>query len=554
MPAPSASRTEWEAYLKRSNDAVLPILKTQGIPMYPGTAALFDSKTGTLSVRGTQPWVDLIEAYSDQLVSMAPRHLELSLEVLEVSEERIGPLLEEASILANHTELLARLKEPGQAKVAAQPLRRLRLETVSGQRARAEEGVTLSDEASTGRGIGRSEGLRFEARPVLLADGTTIELEYDFEYGPAAEAGKAWQGSRSSGVVLRSSVLLPDGATKILGAWRASGAEDGSGNKVRIAFLRTRAVLLVHDINPLVETKLRELVGAPPVGKPREVVPRRELPHGMEQRVFAVPRNFLQGGGVSFDRGELAYATKSSKPVEPADPFAPSVSPDAGSVDFLSRDDDRPLHRAKIAFPEGSSASYVPKDSTLWIVNNAEGIKRVAEFVEEMWRQIPRTLVCRVEVIEAETSLMQAVADATSGIGSHGRGKEILERMVKNQQARVVERHRLETLNDKPCELYSLNPLTGAFEVEMRAVLGPNERMMDLEVTLRQGKGTGMQVGSNTRLAMGEPRMVALWNPSDEGDGKKEISRAVFVTADLVPIEQPVKTKIEAKQGTMTHE
>lgn len=549
LPASSATKYEWEAYLKRSNDAVFPILQTQGIPMHSGSATLYDARTGTLSVRSTVPSVDLIESYVDQLMGSAQRSVNLSLEVWETGEEQARELLKEAQMIADHGPLLNGLKGGAKGNAPITHGCSLRLETTIGHWARAEDAPS-PQRPPPGSANRRPEGLRFQAKAELQADGTTVELEYEFECGPRAEEGSAWKGSRASGVVLGGALAIMDGATKLLGVWRASEDEDGNG-KMRMAFLGVRTVIPLREMNPLVESKLRELVGASPQDKPREVVQESKAPPaGMKLRVFPVPRAFLGMRDLGTAMRDSASREDKTSPLEalPADPFAPSAPSRSERVTILAPDrGNGELHSAKISFPEGCSASYTPKDSSLWVVHNPDGLQRIEEFVDSLWRQIPRTLVFHVEVVEADAAALREISDVASGIEGHIKGREMLEKLVESQKARIVEHHRLETLSGRRGQVSSLNAHTGAFEFEMQATLAADERALDAEMTLAQGKGVGTNLTSHVRLAAGVPRLVALWKPGDEGEGDKKVLRAAFVRAEVVPVEKPVRIKTPAK-------
>ncbi|QIF05444.1 hypothetical protein [Roseimicrobium sp. ORNL1] len=577
LPDASAGKAEWEAHAKVSHKVVSRLLAEKGIPITPGSTTLYDPKSGTLSIHSPSHCTDLIESYSEQLVSMSPRHLELSLEVVETGEEQVGKLLKRAQMKADHADLLAQLKTatPANALVPTQNLGALRLATTSGHWAKAEQVVWSGEEKPAGDIASHPEGLRFRAKPVIHADGISVDLDYEFEYGPRSGGVDTREKTHAPGMTLKSSVSLVEGATKLLGVWRApqAGAGDGPENtRMRAAFLKTEMVVLKHDVNPLVETKLRELVGVPLGAKEEEVARLPERP-GFQTRTYIVPRNAIEVGYLRFN-GELRFNANAVKhidePREPLDPFAPtdperssretenqSADPfgtpasdrPSGETAIYARDQDMLPYTSKLSMPEGSAVNHIPKTSSVVLIHNAEGLQRFAEWVDIMWARMPRTLVYNVEVIEAEASVLQKISDVIAGGEGHKRARDMLEKLLENRMAQVVERHRLETISGKPCELRALDAHTGRFELKLTGTPSPDEQTIDLEMTFSQGKGTSMNISSASRLILGVPRMVALWRPSGEGDEKKNVLRAAFINAHTVPVEQPGRVDGVMKDG-----
>lgn len=560
LPDASADKAEWEAHAKVSHEVMSRVLAEQGIPLPHGSTMLYDLESGTLSIHSPSYCSDLIDSYSEQVERMRPRHLELSLEVVETVEDQWRQLLKHAEMKADHAELLAQLKTatPANAQAPTQNLATLRLETTSGHWAKAEQVAWSRGEKPAGAIAGRPEGLRFRARPVIHADGMSVDLDYEFEYGPRSGEGEAQEKTHAPGMTMKSSVSVVEGTTKLLGVWRAprEGADDGPDNtRMRVAFLRMEVVVLKHDINPLVESKLRELVGVPLEAKAEEGARVSERPPGIQMRSYAVPRNILEVGYFRSDHGSLRFNANAVKqfdePQVPADPFAPQV-PDqpSGETAIHARDEDRLPYTSELSMPEGSAVVYVPKASTVVLIHNAEGLNRFAEWVDMMWAGVPRTLVYNVEVIEAEATVLQKISDAIAGGEGHERARDMLEKLLENRKAQMVERHRLEAVSGKPCELRALDVHTGRFELKLTGTPSPDEQTMDLEMTLSQGEGASMNISNASRLILGEPRMVALWKPVGEGDEKKNVLRVAFIKADTVPVEQPAKVEEVKKGGT----
>ncbi|WP_240914704.1 Amuc_1098 family type IV pilus outer membrane protein [Roseimicrobium sp. ORNL1] len=70
----------------------LEILKANGIPFPDGASATFIPATSQLIVRNTQPSLDLVESYVEQLINTAPRQIYITAKFVEVSQKNTDEL------------------------------------------------------------------------------------------------------------------------------------------------------------------------------------------------------------------------------------------------------------------------------------------------------------------------------------------------------------------------------------------------------------------------------------------------------------------------------
>ncbi len=70
----------------------LDVLKANGIPFPEGASATFVAATSQLIVRNTQPSLDLVEGYVDQLINTAPRQIYITAKFVEVSQKNTDEL------------------------------------------------------------------------------------------------------------------------------------------------------------------------------------------------------------------------------------------------------------------------------------------------------------------------------------------------------------------------------------------------------------------------------------------------------------------------------
>lgn len=70
----------------------LDILKSQGIPFAEGSSAVFLAGTSQLIVRNTQPSLDLVEQYVQELISKIPQQIYITAKFVEVSQKNTDEL------------------------------------------------------------------------------------------------------------------------------------------------------------------------------------------------------------------------------------------------------------------------------------------------------------------------------------------------------------------------------------------------------------------------------------------------------------------------------
>ncbi|MEZ0273774.1 MAG: Amuc_1098 family type IV pilus outer membrane protein, partial [Roseimicrobium sp.] len=70
----------------------LEVLKANGIPFPDGSSATFIAATSQLIVRNTQPSLDLVEGYVDNIINQAPRQIYITAKFVEVSQKNTDEL------------------------------------------------------------------------------------------------------------------------------------------------------------------------------------------------------------------------------------------------------------------------------------------------------------------------------------------------------------------------------------------------------------------------------------------------------------------------------
>lgn len=123
------------------------------------------------------------------------------------------------------------------------------------------------------------------------------------------------------------------------------------------------------------------------------VVPLSENASEQYTRSYRVPPDFLSGGGG--DAGAPAPAAA------PADPFAAPGGAAAGGSSLITRKTAKQILEAQgITFPEGSSASFNPANSTLVVRNTQPNLDLVEAYVESITKGGPKMVVITSKFVE----------------------------------------------------------------------------------------------------------------------------------------------------------
>lgn len=169
------------------------ILEAQGIEFPEGASADYNPSTNTMIVRNTNENLVRVAAYVDEILAQPPKTLTFTTHVFQAP----GPLLRRlASQAASKSDDRAELDELLSAVKAsgAQSLGTTRIETRSGVRATAQQGVAhtaLDDVRISKQGTPeiitqtRNVGFQIELEPTIGADGVTVELTLAPEFHTA---------------------------------------------------------------------------------------------------------------------------------------------------------------------------------------------------------------------------------------------------------------------------------------------------------------------------------------------------------------------------------
>ncbi len=123
------------------------------------------------------------------------------------------------------------------------------------------------------------------------------------------------------------------------------------------------------------------------------VVPLSENASEQYTRSYRVPPDFLSGGGG--DAGAPAPAAA------PADPFAAPGGAAGGGSSLITRKTAKQILEAQgITFPEGSSASFNPANSTLVVRNTQPNLDLVEAYVESITKGGPKMVVITSKFVE----------------------------------------------------------------------------------------------------------------------------------------------------------
>lgn len=125
------------------------------------------------------------------------------------------------------------------------------------------------------------------------------------------------------------------------------------------------------------------------------VVPLSENASEQYTRSYRVPPDFLSNGGG--DAGGAAAPAAAA----PADPFAPAGGAAAGGSSLIARKSAKQILEAQgITFPEGSSASFNPANSTLIVRNTQPNLDLVEAYVDSLTKGGPKMVVITSKFVE----------------------------------------------------------------------------------------------------------------------------------------------------------
>jgi len=240
------------------------ILHSQGINFPEGASAVYNSITSELTVTNTLANLDLVETFLMPLDGgVRQKNLSFTLHLFESPGPLLRRLLTERGTIPDHRPMLEALRAAADVK-QARSLSTLRLETKSGQRAKASDGIEKPFISEVGIGDDgqpfikhemRTLGLSMEVDPVMGPDGWTIDLnaavryttsppeDYTLRYtDPPTGHEITVPQFRFHETETNTAVTLQDGTVKLLSVWKPTGPAFDSKDVLQCALIEAHIV------------------------------------------------------------------------------------------------------------------------------------------------------------------------------------------------------------------------------------------------------------------------------------------------------------------------
>ncbi len=463
-PAEDADAGEWVEFIRRSHSVVAHYLESLGFALPEGALVVYDPDTSTLVARLPRmtQWSIALLARNYFQDSVAA-NVRLELAVVEASAGRIRGAMESATETRDHTEILAGLKQAAgrnEARVVAAgsaitrsglPLRLIEQDGVIAPAADQGFVVNLSTGLIDLDMIGVSGGTIWEIDPVIGANRESVDLNISLmhHHAPPEKRSivvvKPKQGEVSANVYesysaeLRARATVIDGETALIGAWHpffAPGVEKDS-EVMRAAFLRQTIVNVMPLANEVLLARLEELgdeVASVPEGPLDFGKVAEEVPEGMIVRRYHVPPDLLTSAHGDAGMGVDPFAAAPAR--------EPRFTIQATAKDLLAS--------LGIAFPEGSSANYIPNTHVLVMRNTPENIRHFEALISSSLRSDPTDVRCKVHVVKAPAERLLAFAEEARGLADHS---VLLKELMGEEGVEIEASGMLLTRSGLPAQL-----------------------------------------------------------------------------------------------------
>lgn len=241
------------------------VLEAQGIP-FPEGATVVDGNAATqLIVKNTAANLDLIEDYLSALDPLQSKNLTFTLHLFEAPGPLLRRLLAERGAIQDHRPMLEALRAAADVK-QARNLSTLRLETKSGQRANASDGIEKPSISEVGIGDDgqpfinhemRTLGPGMEVDPVIGPDGWTIDVNASLRTTTAAPEDYTLRYTdpptgheitipqfRFHSMETTTAVTLQDGNVKLLSVWKPTGPAFDGQDVLQCALIEAHIVVV----------------------------------------------------------------------------------------------------------------------------------------------------------------------------------------------------------------------------------------------------------------------------------------------------------------------
>ena len=242
------------------------ILHSQGINFPEGASAVYNPITSELTVTNTLANLDLVETFVMPLDGgIRPKNLSLTLHLFEAPGPLLRRLLTERAAIQDHRPLLDALRASADQK-QARSLSTLRLETKSGQRASAIDGIEKPYISEVGIGDDgqpfinhemRTLGPGMEVDPVIGPDDWTIDVNASLRTTTAAPEDYTLRYTdpptgheitipqfRFHQTESTTAVTMQDGNVKLLSVWKPTGHAFEGKDVLQCALLEAHIVVV----------------------------------------------------------------------------------------------------------------------------------------------------------------------------------------------------------------------------------------------------------------------------------------------------------------------
>ncbi|MBX7208424.1 MAG: hypothetical protein K1X78_08950 [Verrucomicrobiaceae bacterium] len=512
LPGPNAGNGEIEAFIKRSHDVVKEYFAQHGVTLPKGSLACYDPATGTLALRAMNVVHEIVAPLAGSLEGALPMNLSWSLDILETKSASARAAMKQATGIDDHAGAYDRLLPQSKIVVSMRGEMKSGQITKAAQSARTDDPVeySLDDKNRVAPVLEENgTGTEVELDPTIGVDGKTVDLNIALTHRHAS--GKTrWEPLTTASpeklearwvdrplAVVRTSLTLTSGSTKLLGAWALDGdTVPEHADAVRVAFLRAGII----TIQPLDDGRVGRMLksrgeAVEPTPKAVRPVADPNMPPGMSVRRFRVPPDFLS-------MGSGAAAGSAS----PADPFASSAVPNEPR--FVRRVTvEEMLRQQGIPFPPGASANYLQATGELVVRNTPANLDLVEQFVQSILDLKPKVIACSLHIVQADAALIRKLDREAFSQPDHSAAWQQIEDAAAKGTAKIVRSAWIETKSGQQCTTQSVLEYRRADLAGSTPTTATNE-------TKKSGdgdaaKGAPVATASVTNNAAGHPYMVS---------------------------------------------
>ncbi len=338
---------------------------------------------------------------------------------------------------------------------------------------------------------------------------------------------------------------------------------------MQAAFLRAQIVYLLPSPQPRLEQILIQHGEAlEPVDKQQASASADQMPAGMIEKRFRVPRDFLPWFG---NQKKGVSSTGVSD-----DPFAANASPPddvspqslSSRIRVISAEDG--FREQGIPFPKGSSATFIRNTREIVVRNLPENVELVEAFTDSiLCCRFPNAVQTTVHIIEADAVLLRRLERESALLADHSAIWKALDDEIAKGKARMVRASWIETKGGAQAMFITIEQAgnrqrepgqneekkktiasnfsdsgTIGLRVEVDPVLGEGGQV-DMNIQFENDQLTPGQPAASqeafckisTTLQSGVPRLLSLYQPTSVPGQTAEVLHAVFIRSDVVRVD-----------------